>query len=177
MLLSTFRERLAESPELRRLSNRTISGSSAAIVRSGTLEKPLPGLGDAGDIHLFDIFDYTCSADVILGGVHEMLARELHENYLAGAASSSAHQTWMQLPEDMKDANRLQASRIQQLLGSAGYKIYPMQYWDAGSRTFSIAETEKMASLEHTLWCQAKKLMVGPMLHKKMRRDVHTRIW
>lgn len=121
------------------------------------LEKPLPGLGDAHRVRTFDFFDYACSAGLILGGLHEMLARDLHEIYRTDAQFSSTRTTWEQLPEALKDANRQQASRIQSLLKEAGYRISPLQDWDVDMQLFSKTEIEKMARLEHDLWRQAKE--------------------
>ncbi|PWB55213.1 MAG: hypothetical protein C3F13_04685, partial [Anaerolineales bacterium] len=53
------------------------------------LEKPLPGLGDVGRVRTFDFYDYACSAALILGGMHEMLARDLHEIYRTGSEFAS----------------------------------------------------------------------------------------
>ena len=121
------------------------------------LEKPLPGLGMASQIRTFDIFDHACSADLMLGGMHEILARDLHEIYRADNHSASASKTWEQLPEALKDANRQQASRIFQLLKEGGHRIYPIQDWDAHKKVFTGTEMEMMACLEHALWRQAKE--------------------
>jgi hypothetical protein len=121
------------------------------------LEKPLPGLGDIRRARAFDIYDYACSAALILGGLHEMLARDLHEVYRTEAEHASTRQTWEQLPEAVKDANRQQVSRIHRLLKVAGYRIHPLQDWDAGKKTFTKTDIEKMACLEHDLWRQAKE--------------------
>jgi hypothetical protein len=121
------------------------------------LEKPLPGLGDIRRVKAFDIYDYACSAALILGGLHEILARDLHEIYRTEAEYASTRQTWEQLPEAVKDANRQQASRIQFLLKEAGYRIYPLQDWDVDKQLFSKTEIEKMARLEHDLWRRTKE--------------------
>jgi TrkA-N domain/RyR domain len=121
------------------------------------LEKPLPGLGDVRRVRTFDFYDYACAATLILGGMHEMLARDLHESYRKGSEFASTSQTWEQLPEALKDANRQQAGRIHQLLKAAGYRISPLQNWDADQRTITKTEIEKMARLEHDLWRQAKE--------------------
>ena len=44
-----------------------------------------------------------------------------------------------------------------QLLKAAGYRISPLQNWDADKLTFTETEIEKMARLEHDLWRQAKE--------------------
>ena len=121
------------------------------------LDKPLPGLGDVRRVRTFDFYEYACSAALILGGIHETLARDLHESYRMGSESSSTRQTWEQLPEPLKDANRQQASRIHQLLKAASYRISPLQNWDADKRTFTEMEIKKIARLEHELWRQVKK--------------------
>jgi voltage-gated potassium channel Kch len=133
------------------------------------LEKPLPGLGDVSRVRAFDFYDYACSAELILGGVHERLARDLHESYLTGSEFATTRQTWEQLPEVLKDANRKQASRIHQLLKATGYCISPLQDWDADKRTFSKTEIEKMACLEHDLWRQAKE--VGGWIYGEQRDE------
>ena len=121
------------------------------------LEKPLPGLGDVRRVRTFDFYDYACSAALILGGMHEMLARDLYEIYRTEAENTSTRQTWELIPETVKDANRQQASRIHQLLKAAGYCISPLQDWDANKRTITETEIGKMAWLEHDLWRQAKE--------------------
>jgi Trk K+ transport system NAD-binding subunit len=121
------------------------------------LEKPLPGLGDVRRVRSFDFYDYACSADLILGGMHERLARDLHESYRTASEFSSTRQPWEQLPETLKDTNRQQASRIHQLLKAAGYCISPLQNWDADKLKFTEEETIKMARLEHDLWRRAKE--------------------
>jgi hypothetical protein len=121
------------------------------------LDKPLPGLGDVRRVRTFDFYDYACSAALILGGMHEMLARDLHESYRTGSEFASTRQSWEQLPEALKDANRQQASRIHQLLKATGYRISPLQNWDADKLMFDETEIEKMAYLEHNLWRQAKE--------------------
>jgi predicted ThiF/HesA family dinucleotide-utilizing enzyme len=121
------------------------------------LENPLPGFGDVNRVKTFDFYDYACSAELILGGLHERLARDLHEIYRTGSESSSTRQTWEQLPEPLKDANRQQASRIQYLLKAAGYRISPLQVWDADKLMFAETEIEEMACLEHDLWRQVKE--------------------
>ncbi len=121
------------------------------------LEKPLPGLGDIRRVRTFDFYEYACSAALILGGSHEMLARDLHESYRTGSEFASTRQTWEQLPEALKASNRQQASRIYHLLKAAGYRISPLQNWDADKLTFSETEIVKMVCLEHNLWRQAKE--------------------
>ena len=95
------------------------------------------------------------------GGMHERLARNLHQNYLttsiANPGDPQSCQPWDALSEKLKEANRQQADRIERLLNSTGYRITPLQDWDAGEYIFESEEMENMARLEHKLWCDYKK--------------------
>jgi len=128
---------------------------------SHLVRNPLPGLTDAGQIRFFDLFEQTCSPDLLMSGSREMLARDLHAVYSAGIASSQTEQRmglpWDQLPEETREANREQAYRIGTLLQAAGYELAPLQDWAAGERRFSGSEIDQMAHLEHTLWRQTKE--------------------
>jgi len=125
------------------------------------VRNPLPGLADANRVRTFDLYEQTCSADLLVSGTHELLARDLHAVYLRGSGDPFSNQEvslpWEQLPEETKEANRRQASRIHQLLEAAGYRINPLQDWDAAERQFTADEILLMARLEHNLWRQAKE--------------------
>ena len=59
--------------------------------------------------------------------------------------------TWDQLPEQIREFHRQKANRIQKILKSGGYRITPLQNWDACSYMFSEDEVEIMAIQEHEL--------------------------
>lgn len=128
---------------------------------SELIRNPLPGLTEATQVRTFDMYEQTCSADLLVGGSHERLARDLHTVYLntKGGVSSGrgTNLPWEQLPEQTKEANRQQANRIQRLLQAAGYCINPLEDWDAAGRTFQEEEILQMARLEHDLWWEAKE--------------------
>jgi hypothetical protein len=128
---------------------------------SDLMRNPLPGLADTNQVKTFDIYEQTCSADLLVSGSHELLARDLHAVYLAGTgeagAGPDANLPWEQLSEEAKEANRQQADRIHRLLQSAGYSISPLQDWDAAERAFQEEEIVQMGRLEHELWRQAKE--------------------
>ena len=126
---------------------------------SDLMHNPLPGLADANQIKTLDIYEQTCSADLLVSGSHELLACDLHAVYVTGMgeAGQGINIPWEQLSEQTKDANRQQADRIQRLLQSAGYRINPLQDWDAAERSFQEKEIVQMALLEHELWRHAKE--------------------
>ncbi|HSL94274.1 MAG TPA: NAD(P)-binding protein, partial [Bacillota bacterium] len=74
-------------------------------------------------VRAFDIYDRTCSAVLITGGTHEVLAQGLYASYVKGMGISYAQRPWDNLAEEEKRANRRQADRIGQLLATCGYVI------------------------------------------------------
>jgi len=124
---------------------------------SGLLDSSL--IGDSADNQItpFDQHERACSAEMVLGGLHELLARGLHELYVSDAGTSIQQSLWEGLPDEVKESNRRQAGRIRAVLDGAGYQVSPLQDWDAGKRSFSKVELRQMASMEHDLWCKEKR--------------------
>jgi len=109
----------------------------------------------------FDPYEQSCTSALVVGGIHELLAIQLRENYLRNLDTSEAHQQlaepWEEVPVEEKDANRQQANRICQLLNARGYDINPLQDWDAGDFQFPAEDIDQMAQIEHRLWCEWKQ--------------------
>ncbi len=122
---------------------------------------PIVGLSDFGKLHLFDIHEQTCSVDLVIGGSHELMARQLRENYLRNLNTPEARNllalSWDQVPEEEKQSNRAQANRIVQLLASQEYRLSPRHHWHARHFTFGDGELIAMARREHELWCSWKR--------------------
>ena len=128
---------------------------------SGLLDQPLGINQQEGRLKLFDLYESACSADVVLAGTHERLARGLYANYQAGKGSTSDKedqpQPWEQLSEPEKEDNRRQARHIQHLLGACDYRITTLTDWDAANMRFEDTEVLHMARMEHDLWRQSKQ--------------------
>ena len=120
-----------------------------------------------GNLRIFDLFDQTCTAELLEKGTHEVLARNLHTVYLKGIQLSgkdlqpnAALVPWNDLPEYLKENNRQQADRIPIMLETAGYRIAPLRDWEAIHFQFSEGEPGEtnevalMAPVEHELWCR-----------------------
>ncbi len=126
----------------------------------GLLESPITGHFDHNNLLVFDPYEETCSANLVLAGIHELLAMKLRENYLQHLGTTDAHQKlkikWKDVSEEEKEANRQQANRIFNLLNIYGYRANPQENWDAGDYAFSEEIVEKLAKMEHQLWCQWK---------------------
>ncbi|UCD99692.1 MAG: NAD-binding protein [Chloroflexota bacterium] len=119
--------------------------------------------GSFQNLHAFGLLNQTCTADLVIGGTHEILARELHAIYLsdhtmpgAGVKKSDALVPWEQLPESLKESNRVQAANIGNTLAVCGYRITRLRDWDASEYQFSPDEVEKMAHWEHERWCNER---------------------
>jgi hypothetical protein len=124
------------------------------------LHVPLTVQKDKTLVTPFDMYEQTCSAHLVFGGMHELLAMKLRENYIKSLdpekAKRLAEIPWDEISEEENDANRQQASRICQLLHASGYAISPLVNWDASKMTFDPVDVEKMAKMEHARWCQLK---------------------
>ncbi len=64
---------------------------------------------------------------------------------------------WEQLPERLKESNRVQAANIGNTLAAAGYSITQLRDWGAGEKDFTPQEVEIMARKEHERWCQERR--------------------
>jgi voltage-gated potassium channel Kch len=128
---------------------------------TGLLDHPMTTQNTQNLLLPFDPYQETCSADLILGGFHELLARHLRENYLRNSGSPGIDVLdkidWEDLDKEEKESNRQQACRIYTLLNAQGYQIHPLQDWDAGKRKFHKDDIEQMAKMEHRLWCEWKR--------------------
>lgn len=128
----------------------------------GTLiEDAGPRQGSFQYLHVFGLLNQTCTTDLLLGGTHEILARELHSVYLSEQSLNRdsfekrpALVPWEQLPENLKESNRVQADNLGKMLAVCGYRINQLRDWDAGDLEFPPQEVERMARWEHKRWCQ-----------------------
>ena len=113
----------------------------------------------------FDVPDRVMRADLLLGGTYELIAQAIHEDYLeeqrrqgATAATNPAMMPWEQLPASLKESNRDQASHIGTKLAAIGSGIAPLTDWAADAITFSDAEVEMLAEMEHQRWVDQRRL-------------------
>jgi predicted Fe-Mo cluster-binding NifX family protein len=116
--------------------------------------------GSFKNLHAFGLLNQTCTADLILGGTHELLARDLHSIYLSDHVTDDEKSVvdealvpWAKLPGRLKESNRRQAGNIVKMLNAGGYKINPLRDWDASELEISPQEeVETMARIEHERW-------------------------
>jgi hypothetical protein len=115
------------------------------------------------NIHTFDLLRQTCTPDLVLAGIHELLAQTIHREYLREmqpkadeVGAGRALVPWEELPEDLKESNRQQVDHISAYLLTAGYGIKPLSDWDAAAFQFMSEEVELMARLEHNRWMEER---------------------
>ena len=141
-----------------------------------------------GNLKIFDLLDQTCTAELLQRGTHEVLARNLHEIYLENSTGDAGDGTllpWDELSDYSKEKNRQQADRIPLMLTAAGYRIAPLQDWDAEKLTFredvdGVNEIALMAKLEHEHWCREKKedgWRYGPQKDQSLKTNPCLVLW
>jgi len=136
---------------------------------------------NAGEITIipFNSLSLAARPDVVLGGIREMLARAIHEQYLATLSRSPPVQKgvpavpWDELSERLKESNRLQAEDILEKIRAVGCDIVPMTDWTATSFSFSPGEVEYLAEREHVRWMNDMKnqgFSFGPLKDEQKKR-------
>ncbi|MDO8728068.1 MAG: NAD-binding protein [Candidatus Methanoperedens sp.] len=120
--------------------------------------------GGFENIHVFGLLDRACGPELVLGGIREVLARAIHEEYLThqkktaqNSSKNPSNVPWEELPEGLKESNRLQADHIGVKLKAIDCGISPLIDWDAISFEFSTEEIELMAEMEHERWVEERQ--------------------
>jgi len=111
------------------------------------------------NIHAFSLLNKTCTPELLFGGIHEMLARSVHEDYLRQQRrlrqlleGNETLAPWDQLPEKIKDSNRRYADHISLKLQAVDCYLAPLRDWNAFEFSFTKPEVELMAEMEHERW-------------------------
>ena len=112
------------------------------------------------NVHAFELLDRICRAEVLLNLESENIARAIHQDYVRRSLSQGAApggtdpalSAWDDLPEDLRESNRLQATDIRAKLHVIGYEFAPTADWDAEPFKFTPPQVEALAHLEHDRW-------------------------
>ncbi|OPX72568.1 MAG: Calcium-gated potassium channel MthK [Methanoregulaceae archaeon PtaB.Bin108] len=120
----------------------------------------LVGDQETGEMPIIPFHSLSIAArsDLVLGGIREMLARAIHDQYLATLSRIEPVQNetpgvpWDELPERLKESNRLQAEDILEKIRAIGCDIIPMTDWTATTFSFTPDEIEYLAEMEHERW-------------------------
>lgn len=130
-------------------------------------------------IRTFPIVSNDCSKPLIIGGMREILARAIHDQYraLRSAQNQSpgddpAMKPWPELDEDLKESNRKQADHIPLKLQKVHCGLEPLTNWNEPLFSFPPEEIEKLAEFEHIRWVEersAEGWKLGPERNKDQR--------
>jgi hypothetical protein len=119
--------------------------------------------GGFSNLHAFSLLDRTCTPGLLFGGLHELLARSVHEDYLRqrrrldqSPEEDKVLVPWDQLPEKIKDTNRRYADHISLKLQAVDCNLAPLRDWDAIEFSFTDPEIELMAQMEHERWVRER---------------------
>ena len=105
----------------------------------------------------------TCSPDLVFHASHEAISRAIHQEYVLKEAikgnlegSSPILVPWDCLSEEYRDMNRKQADSIGE---AEAIRCDLLPWYDFGGDkfTFTEAEIDLMARLEHERWWEQKK--------------------
>ena len=114
-------------------------------------------------IKTFPLVSNDCGKPLIIGGMREILARAIHDNYraLRSALNSSptddpAMKRWHELDDDFKQSNRKQADHMYIKLQAVNCGLEPLISWDEPLFSFTPEEVEKLAELEHIRWVEER---------------------
>jgi voltage-gated potassium channel Kch len=136
---------------------------AVADAGAGVASSVRDGGGILEDIDAFGVMSGALKPDLLLRGNHELLARAKHDEYRAQQLAAGAEPgppalvPWDELPEDLKNANRRFADGIGAKLKATGCALAPAPLTAVGDGfSFSDAEVEDLARLEHDRWVRDK---------------------
>lgn len=115
----------------------------------------------------FGLLERTCKTDLLPGGTYEILARLFHEDYITEQVNQGqtpqtnrAMLPWLELSEEFRLSNLLEAEHIDLKLEAIGCFLTPLIRRNAESFRFKKDEIELLARMEHERWL-AERLLEG----------------
>jgi voltage-gated potassium channel Kch len=124
------------------------------------------GRGESGAVHalqVFSLIEQAYQPELVLNGTNEVIARALHQEYLARMAAAgtanAATVPWDALARDLKESNRTQADRISDKLETIGCHIVPLTTFDMAAFALSDDEVEQLARMEHEQWVAERRAL------------------
>jgi hypothetical protein len=130
-------------------------------------------------IKTFPIVSNDCSKPLIIGGMREIFARAIHDQYRALRSAQNQSpgddpvmKPWPELDEYLKESNRKQADHIPIKLQKVHCGLEPLTNWDDTLFSFTSEEVERLAELEHIRWLEertAEGWKLGPEKNKDQK--------
>lgn len=148
----------------------------------------ITGLFDPNDVwQPVPLLDRACELGSVLGGTHEQLARALHSRYQQNCAaagetpsSNPSMRQWADIPEYLRESNRLQADHIATKLSLVGFRLAPLTASNEPPITFSMEQIEALAEIEHGRWVDEKRAAgwkLGPQKDDAKKITPHLVAW
>ncbi len=131
-------------------------------------------------LRAFPLFERACRPEIVCGGMHETVARALHQAYSrhrdeTGLPAGEGALPWEGLSPRLRESNRSQARDIGPKLAAIGCGLAFLSDWEADGFAFSPSEIETLSELEHERWmtdhlAEGWRFAPGP---KDPRRKTH----
>ena len=113
----------------------------------------------AEKLHSFNLLNQTCDERLLPSGTIETLSAAIHGDYIRRRTSEGqtvqsnpSIAPWDELPETLRESNRLQAQHIGTKLSAIGCGIEEVAHEQKTPVQFSAEEIETMAEMEHARW-------------------------
>jgi hypothetical protein len=140
----------------------------ARMARDGGLAVLLEEVDSIGGnfrhLRAFGLLDRACKPRQVLRGTDEVLARGIHESCLrhqqaAGATreTNPSMAPWMELPDELRQANRRQAADIRNKLKAVHCSTAPTLDWGEQLFEFEPEEINLLARMEHDRWMEEQR--------------------
>lgn len=114
-------------------------------------------------VHSIGLLDLASTMQLVINAPIEMLAREIHRDYVLDRFSQGETRDsnqllvpWHELADEFKESNRQAGAHLDAILQAIGCKKVPKRTLESLFR-FSPDEVEALAKLEHKRWCEERK--------------------
>jgi hypothetical protein len=112
-----------------------------------------------GNLQVINMLERLCDPEILFGGVHEELARAMHEDYVRQQLSRGAPplsqptlQPWESLPDHFKESNRDAAADLGRKLDAIHCVLVPLLDWHEELFELTPNDVETLARMEHERW-------------------------
>jgi voltage-gated potassium channel Kch len=121
------------------------------------------------NLRVFPLVACDCCMDLVVHGMHELIARAIHNEYLVlqkkVGITADQHPSvvpWKDLPPHLKESNRRQADHIWTKLEKINCGIMLLADWEEPLFEFNPSEIEYLAQEEHLRWMEEKRFSNDP---------------
>lgn len=145
---------LLKNPEIPITVRTTYTGGLAELFNQLNLDTR-----EFRNFRAFPLVSCSCCVDLLTGGIHEIIARAIHDAYVeqqerAGVTPdvNPSMRPWGDLSPDLQDSSRKQADHIWDKLEKIHCGVIPLTDWEEPPLVFTDSEVEFLARAEHERW-------------------------